>query len=42
MKMIGVMDTFGESGEYRELLEKYGLTSNHIVKSAKALLEKRR
>ncbi|MDD2778461.1 MAG: transketolase family protein [Methanocellales archaeon] len=42
VKMIGVKDTFGESGEYRELLEKYCLTSNHIVKSAKAMLEKMR
>ena len=42
MKIIGVNDIFGESGEYNELLEKYGLTSNNIFKSAKELLEKRR
>ena len=42
MKIIGVNDIFGESGEYSELLEKYGLTSNNIFKSAKELLEMKR
>lgn len=31
MAMVGVNDTFGESGKPQELLEKYGLTANHIV-----------
>lgn len=38
MRMIGVRDIFGESGEYNELLKKYGLTAENIVKSAKELL----
>ena len=42
MRLIGVNDIFGESGEYSELLEKYGLTSNNIFKSAKELLEMKR
>jgi transketolase len=42
MKIIGVNDKFGESGEYKELLEKHGLTARNIVKSAKELLEKKR
>ena len=28
---IGIQDTFGESGIYEDLLEKYGLTSKYIV-----------
>ncbi len=31
--MLGVQDTFGESGTPDELLEKYGLTSKHIVET---------
>lgn len=42
MKIIGVNDVFGESGEYGELIKKYGLTSRNIVKSTKELLEKKR
>lgn len=30
---LGVRDTFGESGKYVELKEKYGLASHHIVNS---------
>lgn len=33
--MIGLQDTFGESGTPDALLEKYGLTANHIVKAVK-------
>lgn len=39
MKMIGTRDTFGESGEYRELLKKHGLVAENIAKSARELLE---
>jgi len=39
--MIGVRDTFGESGEYKELMAKYGLTSKDIVKAARKLVEAR-
>ncbi|MBI3840801.1 MAG: transketolase family protein [Thaumarchaeota archaeon] len=37
MKRVGVMDTFGESGEAPELLIKYGLTSNQIEAAASLL-----
>lgn len=32
MRRVGTMDTFGESGEDKELMVKYGLTSNDIVR----------
>jgi transketolase len=38
---IGVRDTFGESGEHKELMMKYGLTSQEIVKAAKRLVASR-
>ncbi len=41
MKIIGINDTFGSSGGYRELLEMYGLTAENIVKSSKELCEGR-
>jgi transketolase len=37
MKRVGVMDTFGESGESSELLKKYGLTSSNIEQAALGL-----
>jgi len=39
MKIIGVGDTFGQSGEYNELLELYGLTTRNIVASAKRIMK---
>ena len=36
-KLMGVEDTFGESGTRDQLLEKYGLTSIHIEMEAKNL-----
>ncbi len=30
---IGVNDTFGESGSYRELKDKYGISSHHVVEA---------
>jgi len=38
MKMIGINDSFGESGQAEELLLKYGLTSENIAKTIKTLL----
>lgn len=35
MRMIGTKDTFGESGKPDELMKKYGLTAEDIVKAAK-------
>lgn len=37
MKRVGVMDTFGESGDAGELLKKYGLTSADIEQAALGL-----
>jgi transketolase len=42
MKRVGVMDTFGESGESGELLKKYGLTSANIEEAAVFLMRKGR
>lgn len=41
MSMIGTNDTFGESGTADSLLEKYGLTADHIVEKAKKLLKRK-
>lgn len=38
MKRVGVMDTFGESGEAGELLRKYGLTATNIELAASGLV----
>ena len=42
MEMIGVKDTFGESGTPEELAEKYELTSNDIVKAVKNVLSRKK
>lgn len=39
VKMVGVKDTFGESGTPGALLEKYGLTSKEIVEAVKELVK---
>ena len=39
MKRVGVMDTFGESGEAGELLKKYGLTAANIEQAASSLIK---
>lgn len=41
MKMVGVKDTFGESGVPAKLLEKYGLTAADIVSAAKCALQQK-
>lgn len=38
MSFIAIQDTFAESGQAEELLEKYGLTAPHIFKAAKKLI----
>ena len=35
MEFVGVQDTFGESGTPKELMAKYGLTAEDIVKAVK-------
>ena len=39
VKMVGVNDVFGESGEAEELLEKYGLTAASVAKAADLALK---
>jgi len=38
MKRMGLQDEFGQSGEADELMEHYGLTAPHIVKTVKEML----
>lgn len=42
LEMVGIQDTFAESGGYEELLEKYGLGVSHIVKAAERVLARKR
>ena len=42
MKRIGIPDVFGESGKSDELMEKYGLTPENIVKAAHEVMKGRR
>ena len=39
---VAVQDTFGESGTPMQLLEKYGLTADAIIKAAKLAISKKR
>ena len=41
LEMVGVNDTFGESGTPRQLMEKYGLTSSYIVKASKKVVSRK-
>lgn len=41
MKRVGIPNTFGESGESEELMEKYGLTVKNIVESAHDVISRR-
>lgn len=38
VKSVGIKDTFGESGTPDELMKKYGLTSDEIIKAVKEIL----
>ena len=38
---VGLHDTFGESGEYKELMIKYGLTPQEIIKASRKLVASR-
>jgi transketolase len=40
MSMLGVEDTFGESGTPAALMEKYGITYKHVLERIKKLLDK--
>ena len=39
IRRIGVRDTFGESGDERDLMEKYGLTWHHIADAARDIVK---
>jgi transketolase len=41
IEMVGVNDSFGESGKPEELMEKYGLNTAAIVKSAERVLSRK-
>jgi len=41
VRKVGVKDTFGESGTPSELLKKYGLTSEEIIKNVKETIAKK-
>ncbi|NLX64946.1 MAG: transketolase family protein [Clostridiaceae bacterium] len=41
MDMVGLEDTFGESGKPYELVEKYGLTPENVYNKAKTLLNRK-
>ena len=41
MEMVAVNDSFGESGEPEELLDKYGLGTQDIVKAVKKVLTRK-
>lgn len=38
MHILGINDSFGESGQPEELMKKYGLTAENIVKQSKTLI----
>lgn len=41
IEMVGVKDSFGESGEGYELLEKYNISSKEIVKACKKVIKRK-
>ncbi len=41
LKIMGVNDTFGESGKDEELIEKYGISAKHIYKNTIDILKSR-
>ena len=41
IEMVGVNDTFGESGTPRGLMEKYGLTANDIITATKKVIARK-
>jgi transketolase len=40
MEFIGMNDSFGESGQPYELLNKYGMTSKNIIEKCYKILSK--
>jgi transketolase len=42
MEMIGINDTFGESGQPDELMKKFGLTAENIAQKTTQLLKRKK
>jgi len=42
MEMVGIKDTFGESGTMEDLYKKYGLTSENIVEAAEKAIQRKK
>ena len=41
MERVGVNDTFGESGQPDQLLDKFGLTAVHIAQQAQKAINRK-
>ena len=41
MEFVGMPDSFGESGQARELMDKYGMNAKTIVEKSKKLLKRK-
>ncbi len=41
VEMVGINDTFGESGQPRELMEKHGITSKEIIQQSKKVIQRK-
>jgi transketolase len=41
MEMVGIHDTYAESGTPDELMEKYGLTTPYIVNAVRKVLKRK-
>jgi transketolase len=41
MEMVGINDVFGESGDYEELLKKYGLSAENIAAKAETVIKRK-
>ncbi len=41
VEMVGINDTFGESGKPRELMEKYGITYKEIIHQTKKVIQRK-
>jgi len=41
MEFIGMQDSFGESGETDELLEKYGMKAKNIIEAVKKVVTRK-
>ena len=41
IEMVGINDTFGESGAPKKLMEKYGLTANNIINATMKVIARK-